>query len=161
MRHREEVMEEWQRLRRVWRWAFALWPPSRPMLLVTSLVGVAVLGAIAMWRVAPSTPVLSPSTPASAPKPMCPPPENKLDCTPTRDCSLRVDERVCRVCLLTNLVGGCIQYGNDPACEAGKASQNAIYGAQKAQCDVEKAAEKTSCEATKAAIELRIAECAK
>lgn len=92
----------------------------------------------------------------------CPAPQNTIDCTPTRDCSLQShDERNCSACILRNPFGGCLVRGNDPACEAAKASQNQIYLAQKAACEAQKAAEKASCEAAKAAVEARIAECAK
>jgi hypothetical protein len=51
--------------------------------------------------------------------------------------------------------------GNDPACEAAKASQNQVYAAQKASCEAQKSAEKLACEAAKAAVEAQIARCSK
>ncbi|KAA0698105.1 hypothetical protein DTW90_14515 [Neorhizobium sp. P12A] len=86
------------------------------------------------------------------------------DCTPNRDCtapSFQPVTRNCYVCLLKNpLTGSCIQRGNDPACEAAKASQNAAMEAagvaQKAQCEASKASEKLSCEIAKSKA---VAEC--
>ena len=70
-----------ERRSQLWRSAAsALWPPSRPALLVTCLVGAAVLGAIAVWSLnAPPKPAriaLEPVAPAipSAPEPVPVPP---------------------------------------------------------------------------------------
>ena len=86
--------------------------------------------------------------------------------TDTRDCSLQVDTRSCPLqedtrscnrCVIPNPFGGCILYGNDPACEIAKAAQNAIYKANKDACEAAKAAQnliyagnKAACEAAKA-----------
>ena len=73
--------------------------------------------------------------------------------TDTRDCSLQEDTRSCGydVCFI-----GCFHV-NDPICELAKATQNAIYKANKDACEVAKAAqnviyagEKAACEAAKA-----------
>jgi hypothetical protein len=87
-----------------------------------------------------------------------------IDCSPTAACDARQctfsqtnhDERSCNVCLIPNIfTGGCTQRGNDPICEAAKASQNAIYAAdanlRKADCDRLAIQEKTACEAGKVA----------
>ena len=93
------------------------------------------------------------------------------DCTPTRNCSFvaNKDTRSCNRCLVSNLFGGCIVRGNDPFCEAAKASQNAIYQAdaagkkidcerlktqKKITCEAEKSAEKILCESKKAIIDV-------
>ena len=74
----------------------------------------------------------------------------------TRSCPLQEDTRSCNVCLVSNPFGGCILYGNDPACEIAKAAQNAIYKANKDACEAAKAAqnviyagEKAACESAK------------
>jgi hypothetical protein len=97
-----------------------------------------------------------------------PPPDWKdIDCTPTKDCTPTMDctpkkdctfdkdhdERPCYKCLVNKPFGGCWIRGNDPACEAAKATQNAIYEAayakKKFECETTKTAEKTKCEAEK------------
>ena len=90
----------------------------------------------------------------------CPLKSDTRDCslkTDTRSCPLQEDTRSCNICLIPNPWGGCILYGNDPACELAKAAQNAIYKANKDACEAAKAAqnliyagEKTACEAAKA-----------
>ncbi|MGX1164490.1 hypothetical protein AB7M16_000756 [Bradyrhizobium sp. USDA 372] len=64
------------------------------------------------------------------------------DCSQTLECSAKVDTRECRN---RNLI---VQW-NDPVCEATKASQNALYDAQKAACEAQKAQMKAVCEAKK------------
>jgi hypothetical protein len=92
----------------------------------------------------------------------CPAPANTIDCTPTRDCAQPHDVRNCSACIVKNpFTGGCMVRGNDPACEAAKASQNQVYAAQKASCEAQKSAEKLACEAAKAAVEAQIARCSK
>lgn len=79
------------------------------------------------------------------------------DCTPRQDCSPTIDcaqSENCSACLLRNPLGGnCIQRGNDPICEARKATNKAVCesqkSARKASCEVEKTAEKSRCEAAK------------
>jgi formylglycine-generating enzyme required for sulfatase activity len=51
-----------------------IWPPSRPTLMVASLVGVAVLGAIAVWSLKAPTP---PIPPAGAPRAPLPPEQER------------------------------------------------------------------------------------
>lgn len=89
------------------------------------------------------------------------PDETTVDCTPTRDCTPKRscdfrkshDTRNCSACLLRKPFGGCLVRGNDPFCEAAKASQNAAYEldyvARKADCERLKSTEKLSCEAEK------------
>lgn len=90
-----------------------------------------------------------------------------IDCTPTRSCeaiSVRKDTRNCRNCLAKNPFGGCLVFGNNPLCEAAKASQNAAYQADAAgkkldcerlktrtepNCETEKRVAKAECEAEK------------
>jgi hypothetical protein len=74
-----------------------------------------------------------------------------IDCTPKQDCSLNADTRECNTCVVS-LFGHCSIRGNDPACEAAKAAQSALYAAQKAQCESQKVAQKAACEATKEAL---------
>jgi hypothetical protein len=73
-----------------------------------------------------------------------------IDCTPTIDCSPAVDTRSCNTCLVSSGGGKCLIRGNDPTCEAMKATQNQLYSAAKAACEAQKAAAKLRCEATKA-----------
>jgi hypothetical protein len=88
-----------------------------------------------------------------------------IDCTPTKECSPRQcsfesnhDTRNCSACLVHNPFGGCVVRGNDPFCEAAKATQNAIYttdaNLRKADCDRLAAQEKLSCEVEKSATKL-------
>jgi len=91
----------------------------------------------------------------------------KMSCSPTADCSLKVDNRTCTLaiddrscslnvdnrdcsqphderscsrCILPNIfTGGCSQMGNDPVCELEKAGQNKIYESNKALCEAAKA----------------------
>src|SRR5712692_808000 len=86
-------------------------------------------------------------------------PPDRLDCTPTLDCTHPRDERECNFCLIKNPFGGCALRTNDPACEAAKASQNTLYDSQKAICEAQKAQQKATCEATKAALALALAKC--
>src|SRR5271163_1257857 len=79
----------------------------------------------------------------------CVPPT--LDCTPQQNCDLHTDTRECNRCL-ASAFSHCIVHGNDPGCEAAKASQNAEYEAQKTQCEAQKSQQKLNCEATKAAL---------
>jgi hypothetical protein len=104
------------------------------------------------------------------------PDETTVDCTPTRDCSPRRscdfepcrDTRSCNRCLVTNpSTGGCVQRGNDPACEIAKAVENErcrveaagrrldcerLKAQEKATCELEKSGEKVLCEAGKEAL---------
>ena len=89
----------------------------------------------------------------------CPPPPDTLDCTAKMECSKARDQRECNTCLIRNPFGGCIARGNDPACEAAKASQNSIYDAQRAACEAQKAQQKLSCEQARAALKARFAAC--
>ena len=41
-----------------------------------------------------------------------------LTCPPARACN---PDEGCNVCIVPNPFGGCVQYGNDPTCEARKA----------------------------------------
>ena len=75
----------------------------------------------------------------------------------TRSCPLQEDTRSCNTCIVSNPFGGCILYGNDPACEIAKAAQNVIYKANKDACEAAKAAQnviyagdKAACESAKA-----------
>ena len=70
------------------------------------------------------------------------------NCAPTRDCSFSHDTRECNRCLVSAF-GHCAVRGNDPSCEAAKAAQNAIYAAQKAQCEAAKEQDRVTCEAYK------------
>lgn len=90
-----------------------------------------------------------------------------MNCSPTRNCefSKSHDTRNCnscllrapRICILGGCSGGqCVQRGNDPICEAAKASQNAAYEAaysgRKADCERLKTQDKIGCEAKKSNI---------
>jgi hypothetical protein len=89
----------------------------------------------------------------------CPSPDI-LDCTPKQECGQPKNTRDCNVCLLRNpFGGGCSIRGNDPACEAAKASENGLYEAQKIQCEAQKSAQKLSCETTKAALQAAAERC--
>jgi hypothetical protein len=77
------------------------------------------------------------------------------DCTPTGSCDLQVDTRACgHVCILRSPFGSCIVGGNDPTCEAAKATQNAGYAVAKANCETQKSTEKANCETQKSAAKL-------
>ena len=74
-----------------------------------------------------------------------------IDCRPTkdcsqpqvtRDCSQPLDTRDCSACILRHPLGGCLERGNDPFCEAAKASQNALYAANKSACEAANASQK-------------------
>lgn len=86
--------------------------------------------------------------------------ENLIECKADLDCStitIKKDTRNCRSCILKNPFGGCLQRGNDPICEAAKASQNAAYransAAEKLNCEVLKTQTVAACEANKLAME--------
>jgi hypothetical protein len=78
-----------------------------------------------------------------------------IDCTSTRDCTFTAqkDTRDCRVCIFPNPISGCLQWGNDPACEAAKVAQNSIYQVEasnkKLECERLKLQEKVECELKK------------
>jgi len=70
----------------------------------------------------------------------------EIECAPTQNCNFverNIDKRNCRKCLVKSPLGGCAIRGNDPVCEASKASQNALY-------EAELAARKLNCEKSKA-----------
>jgi hypothetical protein len=98
--------------------------------------------------------------------------ETTMNCTPKRECAqtrqcdfpASHDTRDCSACILNNPFGGCILRGNDPWCEAQKATQNTIYDADatakkidceriketnRFQCEAEKSGQKSLCEAAK------------
>jgi hypothetical protein len=92
------------------------------------------------------------------------PPEDSIDCTPTRDCTPKKDctqamdcaqRAACgEVCTLrAPFTGHCITHGHDLGCEAGKVARKAACELEKKrrhdQCEVDKAANKASCEALK------------
>jgi hypothetical protein len=81
-----------------------------------------------------------------------------IDCTPTQNCTLNSDDRECNRCLVS-VFNHCTVRGNDPACEAAKAAQNAMYAAQKTQCETQKAAQKAACEGTRAQLIAAAANC--
>ena len=79
------------------------------------------------------------------------------NCTPTRSCDFQAnhDTRDCSGwCVIPNVfTGGCSVRGNNPSCEAAKATQNKIYEADyalKLDCERLKSQEKLQCEAEKA-----------
>lgn len=82
---------------------------------------------------------------------------SSVDCTAPSDCSIShaVDSRSCAVCVASSPWGGCLIQGNDPVCEALKASQNAAYAAeaarQMAACEQSRTMSRTTCEAAKLA----------
>jgi hypothetical protein len=107
-------------------------------------------GAIPLVVLAASItfPALTQEAPKSSQNCEAPP---TIDCTPKLDCSLNIDTRECNKCLLS-LFGHCSVRGNDPACEAAKGAQNAMFSTQKVQCEGQKTAQKAACESTKAAL---------
>jgi hypothetical protein len=82
----------------------------------------------------------------------------QLDCTPTLNCEQLHDDRECNKCLVS-FFGACQLRGNDPACEAAKASRNGAYAAEKAQCEAQKASQKSQCEAAFEALKTVAAAC--
>jgi hypothetical protein len=82
-----------------------------------------------------------------------------IDCTPIQNCVQPRDDRDCNKCLLS-VFGRCQMQGNDPLCEAAKASRNGVYAADKLQCEAQKASQKLQCEATKESLKAAAAACA-
>lgn len=83
---------------------------------------------------------------------------NKRKCSSNRRCSTNFrkcraskDKRNCKACLLRRpWDNGCVQRGNDPICEAAKASQNLAYQAEAEACRARENLAKLDCERLKA-----------
>lgn len=90
--------------------------------------------------------------------PGCSPGDEVLDCAPTHQCDLERDERQCSNCLFVAL-GRCVMRGLDPACEAARDAQNALYKAQKSRCEAQLLEQQASCELAKAALRVAITAC--
>jgi hypothetical protein len=54
------------------------------------------------------------------------------------ECRRQIATRDCSACLVRNPFGGCAVRGNDPVCEATKASQNASHASEFAACEERK-----------------------
>lgn len=68
---------------------------------------------------------------------------------PLRSCTVGHDERDCSTCLVWRPWGGCALRGNNPLCEAAKATQNKLYEASGALCQADSARLKGECELSK------------
>jgi hypothetical protein len=92
------------------------------------------------------------------------PPENSIDCTPTRDCGPTKDCRQTMNCdqqtacgdvctFRAPFTGHCVTHGHDAACEIGKPAKKAACELEKErrriQCEAEKPVNQVSCEALK------------
>lgn len=71
-----------------------------------------------------------------------------------RDCSQPHDERDCSTCVIPNIfTGGCSQRGNNPVCETEKATQNKIYEGAKIACETAKGTQNAAYASEKASCE--------